>query len=58
MKEQKDWKFLLVEDGSVDLEELESFIQEKDLAIHIIAYRQGRRPPRLLNEKVLEEVTE
>ena len=41
------WKYWLVEDGSVDVDELQKFIEEKHLKIKIIVYRQGSTPPEL-----------
>lgn len=46
-------KILLVEDGSVDVDDLAMFIDEHDLKIKIVLYRQGSVPPRFL--KQLEE---
>ena len=48
-----EWKYWLIEDGSVDVEELQQFIDENDLKIKIIIYRQGSRKPEL---KSFEEV--
>lgn len=42
-------KFLYVEDGSIDLEELESQLFNTNPEIKIIIYRQGSNPPILLN---------
>lgn len=42
-------KFLYVEDGSVDLEELENQLFVTNPEIKIITYRQGSNPPILLN---------
>lgn len=47
----KKCKLLMVEDGSVDLEELEKIIAENKLPIQIIVYRQGARAPYFLNEE-------
>lgn len=44
---QTKWKFLLVEDGSVDVDELEQFFDEKDMKIKIVIYRQGAPKPEL-----------
>ena len=41
------WKYWLIEDGSVDVDELQKFIEEKHLRIKIIIYRQGSKPPEL-----------
>lgn len=48
---QEDYKILLVEDGSVDVDELEQFIFENGLKIKIVVYRQGSVPPRFLNQQ-------
>ena len=50
-KEHEDYKILLVEDGSVDVEELEDFIYAHDLKIKIVVYRAGSVPPCFLNEQ-------
>lgn len=41
------WKYLLIEDGSTDVDELQQFIDENDLKIKIIVYRQGSAKPEL-----------
>ena len=41
------WKYWLIEDGSVDVDELQQFIDEKNLKIKIIIYRQGATKPEL-----------
>lgn len=41
------WKYWLIEDGSVDVDELQEFIDEKNLKIKIIIYRQGATKPEL-----------
>lgn len=43
-----DWKILLVEDGSIDTDELNQFIEENDLKIKVVVYRQGSLPPKYL----------
>lgn len=43
-------KFLYVEDGSVDLDELQSDLFESNPEIKIIVYRQGSQPP-ILSDK-------
>ena len=43
-------KFLYVEDGSVDLDELQSDLLESNPEIKIIVYRQGSHPP-ILSDK-------
>ena len=50
-KEPKDYKILLVEDGSIDVDSLEQFIDEHDLKIKIVVYRAGSVPPCFLNEQ-------
>ena len=44
---QRKWKFLLVEDGSVDVDELQKFFDEQDMKIKIVIYRQGSPKPEL-----------
>lgn len=41
------WEYWLIEDGSVDVDELQQFINENDLKIKIIIYRQGSIKPEL-----------
>ena len=41
------WKYWLIEDGSVNVDELQQFIDEHELRIKIVVYRQGSRPPEL-----------
>ena len=41
------WKYWLVEDGSVDVDDLQQFIDENNLKIKIIVYRQGSLKPEL-----------
>ena len=43
------WKYWLIEDGSVDTDELQQFINENNLKIKIIVYRQGAAKPELKN---------
>ena len=43
------WKYWLIEDGSVDIDELQRFIDENNLKIKIIVYRQGAAKPELKN---------
>ena len=50
-KEPEDYKILLVEDGSIDVDSLEQFIDEHDLKIKIVVYRAGSVPPCFLNEQ-------
>ena len=44
-------KFLFVEDGTVDTDELEEILHQRNPEIKLVVYRQGGTPPRL------EEVT-
>ena len=44
---QAKWKLLLVEDGSVDVDELQQFFDENDMKIKIVIYRQGSLKPEL-----------
>lgn len=46
IKTQK-WKYWLIEDGSVDVEDLQQFMDENNLKIKIIIYRQGSVKPEL-----------
>lgn len=41
------WKYWLIEDGSLDVDELQQFIDENNLKIKIIVYRQGSQKPEL-----------
>lgn len=55
MKKQKqlkkqEYKFLLVEDGSVDVDDLKTFIDEHNLKIKVVIYRAGSIPPRFLEK--------
>lgn len=52
-RKPEDYKILLVEDGSIDLDDLAMFIDEHDLKIKIVVYKAGSVPPRFL--KQLEE---
>lgn len=54
-KEPEDYKILLVEDGSIDVDDLAMFIDEHDLKIKIVLYRQGSVPPRFLNQSEEEQ---
>ena len=45
----KKWKYWLIEDGSLDVDELQQFIDENNLKIKIIVYRQGATKPELKN---------
>ena len=44
---QAKWKFLLIEDGSVNVDELQQFFDEQDMKIKIVIYRQGAPKPEL-----------
>ena len=44
---QRKQKVLLVEDGSVDVDELQQFFDEQDMKIKIVIYRQGAPKPEL-----------
>lgn len=44
-------KLLFAEDGSVDLDELEKSINENNLGIKVIVYRQGSCQPKLIDIK-------
>lgn len=46
-KQQPKWKYLLVEDGSIDVDELEQFFEENNQKIKIIIYRQGSIKPEI-----------
>lgn len=48
---QEDYKILLVEDGSIDVDDLAMFIDEHNLKIKIVVYRAGSIPPCLLNQQ-------
>lgn len=41
------WQYWLIEDGSVDVDELQQFIDKNNLKIKIIIYRQGSIKPEL-----------
>lgn len=43
----ENWKYWLIEDGSCDVDELQQFIDENNLKIKIIIYRQGLIKPEL-----------
>lgn len=49
-KEPEDYKILLVEDGSIDIDDLAMFIDEHNLKIKLIVYRTGSVPPRFLKQ--------
>lgn len=50
------WKYWLIEDGSVNVDELQQFIDEHELKIKIIVYRQGSIPPQL--KSFMEDIYE
>ena len=50
-KEPEDYKILLVEDGSIDIDSLEQFIDEHKLKIKVVVYRAGSVPPCFLNKQ-------
>ena len=50
-EEHEDYKILLVEDGSIDVDGLEQFINEHELKIKIVVYRAGSVRPCFLNEQ-------
>lgn len=47
----EDYKILLVEDGSIDIDDLAMFIDDNDLKIKIVVYRAGSVPPCFLNQQ-------
>lgn len=57
MKKTKDqdWKILLIEDGSVDIDDLYQFIEDHNLKIKVVIYRQGSVPPKYLSNKETNE---
>lgn len=52
---QEQYKILLIEDGSINVDELEQFIADHNLKIKIIVYRQGSVPPCFLNQQEYEK---
>ena len=50
-RKPEDYKILLVEDGSIDIDDLEQFIDEHNLKIKIVVYRAGSIPPCFLNQQ-------
>ena len=50
-RKPEDYKILLVEDGSIDIDDLAMFIDEHNLKIKIVVYRQGSVPPCFLNQQ-------
>lgn len=53
-RKPEEIKILLVEDGSIDVDDLAMFIDEHDLKIKIVVYRAGSVPPCFLNEQESE----
>ena len=51
LKEPEEIKILLVEDGSIDVDDLAMFIDEHNLKIKIVVYRAGSVPPCFLNQQ-------
>ena len=47
---KQEYKILLVEDGSVDVDDLEKFIDEHNLKIKVVIYRAGSIPPKFLEK--------
>lgn len=45
------WKYWIIEDGSVDIEDLQQFIFDNNLKIKIVIYRQGAAKPELKSIK-------
>lgn len=52
---QEEPKILLVEDGSIDIDDLAMFIDDNDLKIKIVVYRPGSVPPCFLKQAEVEE---
>lgn len=50
-RKPEDYKILLVEDGSIDIDDLAMFIDDNDLKIKIVVYRPGSVPPCFLNKQ-------
>ena len=47
------WQILIVEDGSIDVEALQQFIEEQNLKIYILVYRQGSASPVFLDKQLI-----
>ena len=47
-KVTEKYEILLVEDGSVDIDDLTQFIEDHNLKIKVVVYRQGSLPPKFL----------
>lgn len=45
------WNILMVEDGSIDIEDLQEFIDKHNLKIKIVVCRQGSRLPYFLDKE-------
>lgn len=45
-------KLLYVEDGSVDVDDLQQVLDDSDSGIYVVVYRQGSRPPELVDLEV------
>ena len=52
---QEQYKILLIEDGSINVDELEQFIADHNLKIKLIVYRQGSVPHCFLNQPEYEK---
>ena len=48
---QRIKKFLFVEDGSVDVDALQEILEDRNPDILLVVYRQGSRPPILVDAK-------
>lgn len=48
-------KFLFVEDGSVDVDALEEALEDGCPDIHVVVYRQGSTPPKLVDIYEVED---
>ena len=44
-QERSKWKYLFVEDGSVDVDDLQKFFDEQNQKVKIVVYRQGSIKP-------------
>lgn len=47
---KQEYKILLVEDGSINVDALEQFIGEHNLKIKVVIYRAGSMPPKFLEK--------
>ena len=54
--EQEEYKMLLVEDGSINVDELEQFIYDHNLKIKIVVYRKGSALPCFLNQAKVQKI--